>query len=88
MAIYHVSYDLNKSGQNYQGMYDELMETDYCHYAESSWLIDTSETAEQVWSRLSSSVDENDTVLIIRVTTPYQGWLSKECWDWLNSRTF
>lgn len=88
MTIYHVSYDLNKSGQNYQGLYDELMKTGYCHYADSSWLLDTTETADQVWNRLSSRVDENDTVLVIKVTKSYQGWLKKEFWDWLNSRTF
>jgi hypothetical protein len=31
-------------------------------------------------------MDANDYLLVVRVTRPYQGWLPKDAWEWVNSR--
>lgn len=84
MTVYCVSYDLNKSGQKYDDLYEELKSSPgYWHHLDSTWLISTTETAEQVYSRLRKHLDDNDRILIIKVVRDYQGWLSESAWKWI-----
>ena len=85
MKVYCVSYDLNKSGKDYKGLIEELKKTSsWWHYLGSTWLLYTSETAEQIWKRISGHIDKDDYALIIEVAKDHQGWLPKEAWDWIN----
>lgn len=46
MTVYCVSYDLNKAGQNYNDLYEELKKSpNWWHHLDSTWLIVTNETA-------------------------------------------
>ena len=56
------------------------------HYLGSTWLVDTSLTAQGIWDRLSPHVDTNDFVLVIGITRDSQGWLPKDAWEWIKSR--
>lgn len=83
--VYLVSYDLNSPGQNYTSLRDELKKsTDWWHYLDSTWLIYTWESANQVWNRIHSEIDKNDRVLIIEVKNNMQGWLTQDAWDWIH----
>ena len=85
MKVFVVTYDLNRPGQNYPKLSAALKDSPYWwHYLTSTWLIATNETADQLWDRISSTVDKSDEVLVIRVCAESQGWLSKEAWDWIN----
>lgn len=85
MAVYNISYDLNQPGQRYDDLINEIKRSPgYLACLKSTWLISTTETAEQVFQRLSPHLDKNDTILVIEVVKNYQGWLSKEKWDWIN----
>lgn len=84
MSVYCVSYDLNKAGQNYNALYDELKKSPgWCHPLDSTWLISTRETAQQLSDRLRNHLDNNDTLLVIGVTKEYSGWLPQATWDWM-----
>lgn len=84
MSVYCVSYDLNKAGQNYNALYDELKKSPgWCHPLDSTWLISTRETAQQLSDRLRNHLDNNDTLLVIGVTKEYSGWLPQTTWDWM-----
>lgn len=84
MSVYCVSYDLNKAGQNYNALYEELKKSPgWCHPLDSTWLISTRETAQQLSDRLRRHLDNNDTLLVIAVTKEYAGWLPKNTWDWI-----
>lgn len=84
MAVYCVSYDLKKSGQNYQELYKQLEASDgYWHYLDSTWLVYTSESADQLSARLCEAIDQNDRLLVIKVVQPSQGWLPEDAWDWI-----
>jgi hypothetical protein len=52
----------------------------------STWLVDTSLSAQEIWDRLAPHVDENDSFLVIGVTRDYQGLLPEKAWEWINSR--
>lgn len=86
--IYSINYDLNKPGQDYSKLHEAIKGLGvWWHYLDSNWLVDSDLNANQIWNRLSQHVDKNDFVLVIGVTRDYSGWLPKEAWDWLNSRT-
>jgi len=85
MAIYAISYDLKKPGQNYDDLYEELKSFGgYWHYLDSIWLVSTDLSADQMSERMKIHTDANDFFLIIRVVADYQGWLPKEAWDWIH----
>lgn len=84
MSVYCVSYDLNKAGQNYNALYSELKKSPgYCHPLDSTWLVWTSESAQQLSDRLRSHLDNNDYLLVIRVTDDFSGWLPQSTWEWI-----
>lgn len=86
--IYSINYDLNKPGQDYAKLHEAIKDLGASwHYLDSTWLVDTNLNADQIWNRLSQHVDKNDFILIIGVTRDYTGWLPKDAWEWLNSRT-
>lgn len=82
--VYAVSYDLNKSGQDYKGLHEELKKSNsWWHFLDSTWLIYTSETADQLYARIGSYIDKNDYALVIEVKKNYQGWLPEAAWKWI-----
>jgi len=86
MKIYIVTYDLRKPGQNYSDLYQSIKSYDWCHCLDSTWLIHTSCTAEQVYKKLLSYIDKNDLLLIVEFGSDYQGYMSQEVWDWIKKK--
>lgn len=86
MTIFSVSYDLITPGQKYTALFRELEKTDHLHHLDSNWLICTNETAEGLCYRLRQHLDDNDNLLVIKVTRPYYGWLPESSWAWISSR--
>ncbi len=87
MTVYSVNYDLKKPGRDYQSLYQAINSCGATwHYLGSTWLVDTTLSAQSIWSRLSPHVDANDFVLVIGVTRDYEGQLPKTAWDWINQR--
>ena len=85
--IYAINYDLKRPGQNYDALYDAIKNCgDWWHYLNSTWLVHTQLTAQDIWDKLKPHVDKNDSVLVIRVTRDYTGLLPKDAWEWINSR--
>ena len=84
-----ISYDLNKPGQDYSSLYDELKSYGtWWHHLDSTWLIQTNETPSQCSDRLKKHMDDNDNLLVIEVCKNYQGWLPEKAWDWLRERNY
>lgn len=86
MTVYCVSYDLNKAGQNYSALYDELKASPgWWHNLDSTWLVQTHESADQLCDRLLRHLDQNDRLLVIKVVRPFQGFLTEKAWEWIRS---
>ena len=86
--IYAVNYDLKKPGQNYEKLYEAIKSCGgWWHYLGSTWLVDTTLSAQGVWDRLTPHVDKNDFFLIIGVTRENCGWLPQAAWDWINEHS-
>ena len=85
MAIFSVSYDLNKKDKNYDGLYKELQKSGYAHIMDSTWLIHTTETTAQLYHRLRAQTDDNDFLFISKVARwEYAGWLQQTYIDWID----
>jgi hypothetical protein len=85
--IYAINYDLKRPGQNYESLYGAIKGCGaWWHYLGSTWLVDTSLTANAIWERIQPHVDGNDRFLINGITSDYSGWLPKDAWEWINSR--
>ncbi len=86
--IYAINYDLKRPGQNYKELYAAIQRCgDWWHFLESTWLVDSTLSAQGIWNTLSPHVDANDRVLVIGVTRNYHGWLPPDAWNWINSRS-
>lgn len=85
MTIYSVSFDLEKLGQGYEGLINEIAKcADWCRPFASHCLVATTETAQQLTERLREVLGSDDSLLVIGVNSDYSGWLAKEIWFWMN----
>lgn len=82
--VYLVTYDLRKKGKDYIGLIEQLKNSPgWAHYLQSTWLIYTSESIEDLYKRLSAHLDEKDSILITEFKGAYYGSLPKKAWEWI-----
>lgn len=90
--VYMITYDLNKAGKDYEGVYQAIKDASdgvWCHYWDSSWLIRSNlSTANAVFDKIKPYLDNNDRCFVVEVKKNYQGWLSQEQWDYINNNIF
>jgi hypothetical protein len=86
MTTFLVSYDLRAPGQAYHSLIEEIKAPPTVGWAkplESCFLVVTRESADALFNRLRAKIDQNDSILVIRVCRPYQAWTSQEVHDWI-----
>lgn len=84
--VYVVSYDLKSKDRDYDPLIEAIKRSPrWWHHLKSTWLVESSETAEQIWDRLAPFVSEEDNFLIIEVRKNYGGWLTEKAWGWIES---
>lgn len=82
-----VAYDLNRRGQNYKDILSYIKQHDWAKLSESSYLIDTTLSAEQVRDYLiNNTIDRNDNVYVMTVGNSYAGYGPSEVNEWLEQR--
>jgi hypothetical protein len=87
MAVYSVSYDLNKAGQNYEGLITEIKNfSDYRKVMDSYWFVCSLQDAQTVYSKLAKHIDRNDRLLVMQTSSNRQGWLDKDVWEWFKKQ--
>lgn len=93
MAVYLVTWDLNKEKANYSDARTRLINhlSRYEHIRDpgldSVWFVSTNWTPDQIQEDLKKVVDRDDRFIISRLrTSEYQGWLNQNIWDWINAR--
>ena len=85
MKAYLITYDLKAPGRNYESLYQGIKSCGkWWHYLQSSWIVATNESSQQIWNRLAATIDQTDFLLIIEVRKDRYGWLPKDAWDWIN----
>lgn len=87
MSCHLVTYDLNKPGQNYNDLYEAIKTfTSWCHCLDSTWIILSELTSEQIRNHISPYIDSNDSLLIVELSGE-AAWIgiSDECSKWLKN---
>ena len=85
--LYAINYDLKQPGRDYESLYDAIKSCGaWWHYLESTWIVDTSLDAQEIWDKIGIHCDSNDRVLVISLSSRKQGWLPKDAWEWINDR--
>lgn len=85
---YIVAYDLNAPGQKYKKMTEalETYGTNQKKILETTWLLKTRKSAQEIYDGLKAYLDSNDRIIVIEVVPANaQGWLSQDAWNWLKS---
>jgi hypothetical protein len=87
--IIEINYDLNKPGQNYDGLINKIKSLgSWANPCKSCWLVSTSLSAKAVADVLKGYIDPGDNLLVNQFTThDYGGWLDKQVWDWIRQHS-
>jgi hypothetical protein len=56
------------------------------HYIENSYVVVTTYDSHEMANRLSLHIEPTDSILVVPVTPPINGWLPPEAWAWLTTR--
>ena len=89
MSVLLITYDLNKekkSKDGYEGLYKVIKSYSWARLSESSYAISTYETPQTVYDKLRPSMDGDDNLLVMTLTTPYRGYNRKDVIDWLTAQ--
>jgi hypothetical protein len=93
MAVYLVTWDLNREKPNYAAARSRFIAhlSRYEHLKDpgldSVWFISTSRSADEIDADLRTQLDDNDRLIVTKlVPANHQGWLATDSWDWINAR--
>lgn len=84
MAVYIVTYDLNKEAKR-PNILAEIKKRAWAKLSESSYAIKTVESTEAVFTALRPFIDDNDNLYVITIKRPYTGWGQKDVNEWLEN---
>jgi hypothetical protein len=83
-----IGYDLNQPEQIYAPLIDEIkrLGSTWWHCLDSTWIVKTELSVEQVRNRLRTKIDQNDELLVIAAPRE-ASWIGfdKNCGDWLTT---
>lgn len=66
MKTYIIGYDLNRPGQDYADLIAAIKTySTWWHHLDSTWIIKTNETAQQVRDKLTPHIDNTDELLVV-----------------------
>lgn len=85
--VYCISYDLRKSGRDYESLYEAIKSyRTWWHQTGSVWFVVTSDTAAHIRDRLSEQLDSNDKLFVIALQRRWAGvGFSQREYEWLKS---
>jgi hypothetical protein len=73
MALYWISYDLDKPGQNYPNLIKRLKELSAKEVTKSDWLLPSNSSAGDIRADLDRYLDGNDRIIVAEVRE-HAGW--------------
>jgi CRISPR-associated endonuclease Cas2 len=66
MALFYVAYDLDKPGQNYPNLWNELESLGAIRVQDSVWALQYEKTSSDLYDVLAKHIDKNDRLLVIK----------------------
>lgn len=69
MKSYLIGYDLNKTGQDYETLIEQIKKLGtWWHHLDSTWIVKSDLTAVQIRDNLKPYIDDNDELLVARLS--------------------
>lgn len=86
MRVLLVTYTLRNVVKDYSTFFKAIQtgSINWWHYLEDTWIVSTTESADDFAKKLLPHIETTDSILVVRIHPEFQGWLAKEAWDWLN----
>lgn len=83
MNVYLITYDLNTPGQKYNCLYKAIEKSFPHRWNEMNniFIVQSNNSAEQIRNYLSSCIDSNDKLLVVKLAT---GISSEAAWQGIN----
>lgn len=87
MATYLITYDLNRTGQNYPGLFTAIKGLgSNIHPLKSVWFVRSTKTAGQIRDVLKKHIDSNDQIFVGEIDDWASYNLGSVNADWLNGK--
>lgn len=85
-----IGYDLKKPIQNYEALFEAIKAYGtWWHHLDSTWLIETNSSPQEVLQNLQQHLDANDELLVIQVSKSWwAAGFQQRAYDWLKQRSF
>ena len=86
--VYAITYDLNRSGQDYSSLFNKIQSLGVAHKPlQNLWFLDSRYSADQIRDELRLTMDQNDFVFVVRLQHGnYSGFLKNSSIEWLEGR--
>ncbi|APS27866.1 MULTISPECIES: hypothetical protein [Weissella] len=88
---YIITYDLNEPGKKYDDVAAAIKSSarTWTHYLESTFIITSDLSADQIQKNIKPYLDNNDALFISELAANnHQGWLNRDQWDYLREHVF
>jgi hypothetical protein len=93
MAVFLVTWDLNRAKPNYSQARVNFVQhlQQYEHVKDpgldSVWFISSKSSVNDIDKFLRQRLDSDDRLIVTQLQQgTHQGWLSQSIWDWVNAR--
>lgn len=84
---YLITYSLKTPNWNYTGFFSALQSIGpWWHYLDTTWIIKSNLTAQQIHAVLAPHLSRNDLMLVVEIVPGNRfGWLPPDAWTWIDS---
>ena len=69
MELYYIAYDLDKPGQDYPDLWDELKRIGAKRVQDSVWALKSNNSVTEIRDAVKTYMDSNDRLLVVRSAT-------------------
>lgn len=70
-----ITYDLNKSGKNYEGVFEAIKSLgNWAKYQKSAWYVRSNYTADQACTIVWAKMDADDSLMVIDASNNTAAW--------------
>ncbi|NFI05179.1 hypothetical protein FC959_12300 [Clostridium botulinum] len=86
--VYNISYDLHAPSQRYDKLHELIVKVSngkWAHILDSTYIIQSFDSAEQIYNSLLPALDRNDRLFISETSKSYYGQLKTEQWTYIKS---
>lgn len=85
MAVFMVTYDLNKPGKNYEPLLAAIRRFPHCYALKSAFFIESTSNASAITGALMVHLDSNDALYVLRISREWAANRPMNCTAWLQS---